>query len=670
MLEFLRKYQRYFFLVITVVVIASFTFFGTYSAFGSQPEQKDRVVARAIDDSSMMLSEIRKLSRFISSDREDALHGHGSSPNFCNDGVIRNDFLKAGLADLLVAEYFETLKGDFASRLEKAKRFRSYAHPEAIFLSAKTVWDRLLPSLNEEVGVLQMEAEASPAVFVHLSRLYQLQSRLQPETLRRILIYQHQQYPWLTMDRRLVHEDLALFGFHSMTDWFGNHFVDLIAEFILNVSIIAEQKGYAVSLEEAKGDLVHHFVESMEKLAEVKAQSDLNFHQHLRLLGFDERSASEVWRKVLLFRSYFKDVGESAFVDRLPYREFAGFTQESVIIQKYEWSKAIQLKNGQDLAELQFYIKAVCPASKDLLPKKVLSVEEVEGKFPELVQTTYRAKVAEVSKKQIALRPSLQEVWEWELDEANWTRLKQEFALPEAATRDAKFKTLEQLEPQLRSQIDALSRECLVDQHPAWIEEALAKAPLVDKVWTVAANEAPASAAGMFCRIENLEKMDEKHLLTFEKARPFLSKWVVPVEGACSKEQNLFAAASKEALAALQKDPADPRWVQSGSDPLTDQFKLERKELSMQRTSQEDWMKTQAFMMLPDLWSPIHVADDGQIVFFYLQQKKSNLTPILGQLSFGKETLAADAQRYVTERLLQTIKQKTAIVIPVQKEDD
>ena len=35
-------------------------------------------------------------------------------------------------------------------------------------------------------------------------------------------------------------------------------------------------------------------------------------------------------------------------------------------------------------------------------------------------------------------------------------------------------------------------------------------------------------------------------------------------------------------------------------------------------------MKEQAFMMLPDLWSPIHVADDGQIVFFYYQEKKAN----------------------------------------------
>lgn len=81
-------------------------------------------------------------------------------------------------------------------------------------------------------------------------------------------------------------------------------------------------------------------------------------------------------------------------------------------------------------------------------------------------------------------------------------------------------------------------------------------------------------------------------------------------------------------------------------------------------------MKEQAFLMLPEIWSPVHMDDEGQIVFFYLKEKKVNQAPILDQLNFGKETLAADAQRYVTERFLQTIKKKNAIVIPVQKEDD
>ncbi len=663
MLDFFRKYQRYFFLIITVVVIFSFIFFGTYSTFvGAAEEQKDQIVGHALDGTPMMRSEVQKLSRLIATDRED------SPPNFCNDGVIRYDFLKDRLADLLIAEYFDVLKGDFASRLDKAKRFRSYAHPNAPFLSAKAVWDHLLPALNGEIAALQAENEVTPVIFSHLAKLYQFQSHLHPDVLRRILIHQHQQYPWLSIDQRLSYEDLAIFGFHSASDWFGHHFVDLVAEFILNAAVAAERKGYQVSLEEAKGDLIHHFQESLQKLG-TQARPDCNFHQHLRMLGLDEKSAFESWRKVLLFRRYFRDIGEAAFIDRLPYLDFAGYANEVATVQAYEWP--IRIKNGPELAELEFYIKAVCPPAKGILPDTFLSVEEVERDFPQLVQSKYRANVAETTKKEVGLKATVKQVWEWQTDEKNWVKLRREFSLPNGITKEERFKVLETLEPKLRTQIDAWSRDHLVDENPAWIEEALATAPMNEKIWAVSGNEEPTlRAEGTFYRIENLEKLEGKHILLFNQAREILSKIISKKEESYSKEKNPFATASKEALKALQKNPTDPQWIQSGVDPLIDSFKLVRNEQTILRTSEENWMKEQAFMMLPNLWSPIYIADNGQIVFFYLQERKANQVPILDQLSLGKEMLAADAKAYATERLIQVIKKKQAIKIPIQREDE
>lgn len=669
MLEFFRRYQRYFFVVITIVVISSFTFFGTYSTFGGAEERPDRAIGQLIDGSSMMRSDVQKLSRFIATDREDSIQGRGLSPNFCNDGVIRYDFIKDGLANLIVAEYFDALKGDFESRLDKVKRFKPYAHPEAPFLSAKTVWDQFIPELNIEIVELQKATEVTPVLFSRLERLYQFQSKLQPEMLRQILIYQHRQYPWLTIDQRLPYEDLALFGFHSASDWFGNNFVDLVSEFILNAAVAAEEKGYRVSLEEAKGDLIHRFQESMLKLSEAKANPQISFSNHLRTLGFDERSAAEVWQKVLMFRRYFQDVGAASFVDKLPYRDFAGYAKEEAVVHTYHWP--LLVRNAQDLAELQYYIKAVCPKEKEILPTSFLSVEEVEKKHPELVQRTYRAKVAEVSKKQVALRASVKQVWDWQTEDANWSLLKTQFSLPSAATQDERFKILQHMEPVKRAEVDAWSRGKIVDQNPIWIEEAFFSAAKNEKIWTVSADEEPnLSADGIYFLVEGQELVKDKHILTFNEARSILSKLVPKAEGELKQEQNPFFTASKEALSALQKNREDSRWVQTGSDPLLDQFKLERKEQAILRTSKENWMKEQAFLMLPDFWSPIHVADNGQIVFFYLQEKKANPAPILDQLAFGKETLAADAKAFVTEKLIKVVKKKKAIVIPVQKEDE
>lgn len=662
MLEFFRKYQRYLFFVITVMVITSFIFFGAFSTFGGDEERPDKQIGKTIDGKPMMLLEVQKLSRFLASDREDSGLGGRASPNFCNDGVIRYDFLRDGLADPIVFEYFDLLKGDFELRLEKAKRFQPYAHPEAPFLSAKGVWDHFAPDLNLEIEALQKESTVSFDTFSHLQKLYLYQCRLHPEMLRQILIYQHRQYPWLKPDQRLSHEDLALFGYHSAADWFGHHFVDLIAEFILNAAAAAVEKGYQVSLQEAKGELIHNFQETVEKS---KSKTPISFQAHLHMIGFDERSAAELWRKVILFRKYFQDVGDASFVDKLPYKGFAGYANETALVQSYRWP--IQLKSAEDLAQLQFYMRAI---SEDKgLPQTILSLEEIEKKTPQLIQKTVRAQVAEITKKQVALRASVKEVWDFELQDANWELLRKEFSLPQKETREERFQALEKSSK--RAEIDAWAREKLVDENPGWIEEALAAAPLQEKTWQVAGNEEPSlKEKGVYSRIENLEIVKDRHLLTFNEARGVLSQLVPKKEGELDREKSPFVIASKEALSALQKNRQDPNWIQSKTDPILDQFKLETKEEAIMRTSQEDWMKEQAFMLLPDSWSPIHLDDHGEVVFFYVQEKKTDTAPILEGLSFGKETLAADAKVYLTERLLEAVKRKHAIVIPVQKEDE
>lgn len=125
----------------------------------------------------------------------------------------------------------------------------------------------------------------------------------------------------------------------------------------------------------------------------------------------------------------------------------------------------------------------------------------------------------------------------------------------------------------------------------------------------------------------------------------------------------------QRALEELKENPEEERWVQREGDvSLAEQFKLERHEQPIQRINQEKWMKDKAFQMLPNEWSPIHVPPTGDIAFFYLMEKQSNDTPILDQIAFSKELIAADAQRYLAEKLLKEIAQKQSIIIPIQRE--
>ena len=78
-------------------------------------------------------------------------------------------------------------------------------------------------------------------------------------------------------------------------------------------------------------------------------------------------------------------------------------------------------------------------------------------------------------------------------------------------------------------------------------------------------------------------------------------------------------------------------------------------------------MKKSAFQMNLKEWSDVHIAEDGEITFFYLNEKLQAEGPILEQLNFAKGMLANDTKYYVMEQLLEKIKAKDAIHTMYQK---
>lgn len=726
-------------------------FFGTFSVLSSDEKPKDPVIGHAIDGSAFHLSEVRALSRFIASDREDL----SGIPNFCNDGVIRNDLLRNGLADLLVASYFDPLKKGLSSRVERAKKFRPYVHPGAQILSAKAVWEHFLPSMNQDIALVQAETEITPKTFSLLSHLYQSQAHFPAETLRRILLIQQRQYKDLAFDPKLQRGDLSLFGFHTLSDWFGDDFIDLVSEFILNGAKLAEQKGFRVSLEEAKGDLSVIFEESMKQMKTSGTSHFPSKGQHLRKLGFDQQSAARLWRNVLLFRRYFQRFSQATFMDRLAYTDFASYVKETALLDLYQWPSALHLKTLDDLAQFQMYLSALFLPEKNPLhlPSQILPIEVVKQKFPELAPHLYRAKVTAVALPQVALRAPLREVWDWECDEKNWEFLKNQFRyLSNASTRAERFKVLETLDPKNRADIDTTVRVILTANHTEWISEALAQEPSEEKKLSIQGTslshvEKPEmffsllSAASngdeeakqkllsysddgkVVYRIENIESLSST-ILTFKEAKEsgvlsemtnrvlqaeyiklrvrhpekFQDKkgeWKPLSEVKDTLIKHVFSDLFKEiaslekkewtdtdyalyrllaptrvAQEDLKKNSTTSGWVQTEGDPLVQQFKLEKRECNIQRTSKEEWMNTLAFTMVSDSWSGIQVSPDGNIRFFYMKERAPADEPILEQLSFGKETIGADAQRYVAERFLESLKLKKSIIIPLQGEQE
>ncbi|WP_044881252.1 hypothetical protein [Neochlamydia sp. EPS4] len=489
MLEFLRKHQRYFFIVITVMIVISFSFFGTFNTLNTEYPH-EQTVFTAVDGTAVKRLELDELSNFISTDRQDKLLLGGVwGPNFLNDGVIYKDFLESGMGLVLASHYSAELAKDLRARSEKEKRSSLYSHPQAGFINVESAWSYFAPQMKANYNLLQ--ATTNPVEMEALQArisLFLQEKQFPAPLLRQVLRYQERQYSWLPSDDNLDYQDLSLFGYHTAEDWFGPRFVRLIAQFIINSAKIAEQKGYRVSKEEALAELMQHAAKSYQENINNPNLGVANLQQYfdeqLRRMGMDQNKAIKVWRDVLLFRRLFHDIGNALVVDPFSITKLQGYTKEGVVGQIFQLPESLRMDSYRKMQKLEIYLNAVSQRPEDtkhllVLPTKFLTREAIAKKFPELLHKRYILEVAQVNKRDLQAKVSIKDTWNWEVEEHNWEILKKKFpelGIRKGSTREERFLALDDLDDKTRGLVDAFARAAIVDLHPEWIKQALEKA--------------------------------------------------------------------------------------------------------------------------------------------------------------------------------------------------
>ena len=486
MLGFFRKYQKYFYVVITIVIVISFSFFGTYSSMDSAGF-KDPVVFTAVDGAQVTRSELEEMVVFLGTDNDDKLlFGGAWGPNFLNDGVIKKDILQAGLAQSIVEQYKKGIETDLQQRVSREKRYTPYVHSQANFINADAVWGYVAPDIKSNLQKLRETTDpVSEEAFDARVQLFLAERRFPAPALRQVLKYQEKQYPWVSEDPIMDRTDLSLFGYHTTDDWFGPRFMRLAAQFVINSAKIAEQKGYVVTKEEALADLIENsqtsFQQNLQNPNLGVANHSEYFSEQLRRLGMDQKRAVKVWQQVLLFRRLFQDVGNSVVVSPFSYQKFADYANEYASGDLYQVPESLRLGTFQDLQKFEMYLKAVTNSSQDslVIPTQYKPVSEVKSSYPELVQRRYELEIRESSKQLLQTRVGVKETWEWQTQDENWAKLKKEFpdlGIEKGDTRDERFAALDRLSPKTRARVDAFARKAIVDKNPEWLVSALKNA--------------------------------------------------------------------------------------------------------------------------------------------------------------------------------------------------
>ncbi|NGX49092.1 MAG: hypothetical protein K940chlam5_00688 [Candidatus Anoxychlamydiales bacterium] len=473
MLRFFRKYQKIFFIFIAFVIIVTFSFFGTQGVLEKVNKVKDKDVAIAIDGSKIKLSEIQKMSIFLATDAQDVSYSSRNHlrPNLFNNGFMK-DFFKSELSKVFFEKYFDELKPSFENKLDKVQRYTPFVHLYEPSISAKSVYERYSPKVLDILNELKSQKEPNLKFLNLLSDLYVEQMRLPSETIRRLLIFQEQQKK-AEQDPRLYQDSIAFFGFENAMDWFGIDFIDLVSEFIINASIVAEKKGYAVTLEEAKSDLMTNLNSSLDEKA--KTQIDTYYKNVLQYLSMDEKEAAKTWQKVLLYKKYFSDVSNNTLIDSLAYQEFDKYTRSKADIKHYSLPSSLHIKDFEDLIKFEMYLLATSNKANPLdVPNNNKDLLEIEKKYPELIEKKYEIMLKHTTLDKVAIKIKVKDMYFWQLEDKNWNKLRAEFKFIQAAKdKQEKLKAIDTLEFSQKYELDAFSRNEMVKESPNLIEESI-----------------------------------------------------------------------------------------------------------------------------------------------------------------------------------------------------
>jgi hypothetical protein len=351
--------------------------------------------------------------------------------------------MQTGIATILASQNKALIQDELNKIHEREKQYKLYQHPQSRSINTENIWRMLAPEMmNYYKALTKAQDPLSEEAFNARAYLFTKEKNLPNERglpsnhLKRMLMMQQQQYTSVKPDPRLPQMDLALFGHHTVDDWFGSNFTRLAAEFIINSAKIAEKRGLVVSKQEALADLLENADESFKQNNRntnlgVRSSSDY-FNEQLRIMGMDRNAAVKVWQQVMLFRRLFHDVGSSVLVDPYTVETFNAYAHEGIEGTLYSLPKALQLGQGRDLQKLEVYLNAVSDrkgkgAQLLDMPTTFRSAQEIVNKYPELVQKRYVLEIASADKKAIQTRIGIKEMWNWEVADKNWSKLEKDF---------------------------------------------------------------------------------------------------------------------------------------------------------------------------------------------------------------------------------------------------
>lgn len=482
MLGLFKRYQKFVFIITAFFVCISVVFLGLLPR--NLTTLKDEVVYKTKNGRKIKRTQMEGLKALLlTSNGEMLLYGNHLGMQFFAEDFFSKYLAQSGLIKYIAEKKENELMADWEKQLKFEKNFKPYVHPQVSFLGAKDIWARHAPKLKETLDNLQKETDPKKA-FEQRLKLFSYQNEFTPFALWQFLSEREASYQWAEKDENLRPQSLALFGYRNPTDWFGEKMIQYACEFIYHMSSEAKKRGYHVSLHEAEQDLLklnNHYYEQMQFLG-LKEFSDPDsyFEAKLNRLGMNKMQMVSLWREVLLLQQFMSEASQAPLFDNLTLKDFEDYASDQVEVCKYVLPAEYEFKSMGDLAQFEAYLSALGKKQGDLsLDFEVKPFEELEKKYPQLVEEEVEVSYKEVSLAEAALSIKVQDVWKWKTNPANANSLIAKFpklTLDQKLDPESYAKQFEAVDFFTNMQMDQHVRQMLLKESPDWQTKALKEA--------------------------------------------------------------------------------------------------------------------------------------------------------------------------------------------------
>lgn len=484
MLQFFRKHQKYFFILITVVVVTSFVFFGTYQAFAPSPrtQKGEEVLFHTCDGRPITTSYLEQVTLFLEQEEGmPLLQWHEN--NYLNDGFLTREFLESGCALTLIPLCEAASREALLPSLAREKGYVPYQHPSRGELSALQVWSLFAPDLPRHLAALQASDDPI-ASFPDRIALFLAERHFPSSLLTQVLRYQERELPPEGRDPRLGKGSLSLFGYRTHRDWFGRPFTQQVAKVVIQGAAVARTKGYTLSAREAHTELLRKSTAYYDALAgrvSLPVEDGRQLLQlYLKQRGMREETLVALWQDLSLFRRMMEEVGRVPLLDTLAVDAFSQYAYQEATVQLYQMAPELRLTSERDARLFDGYLQAVASVDETgAIPLDYAPLAAIEARAPELVGRHYTLLLRSCALPTLYAKVGVKEMWEWEA--AHLADLSTLFpALPQRGEGEDPYTYLHRLPS--RDQIDTYARAEIVRAHPEWIQEALRETEAVEKV--------------------------------------------------------------------------------------------------------------------------------------------------------------------------------------------